>query len=161
MQNPKRPKTLLEEKRNRRATLRSMFERVARQRLNSGSFWMVRHLPAPCLSTPARSASSSSAVHFCFGAPIELPSPPRQITLRPNLAHNSKASFPDCCLHPDRLLESSSDAENVPELLMVHCGSNHLFQNWWGRTQMNDQDPRKGTSDGQIRKDHNTGIGKG
>jgi hypothetical protein len=56
-------------------TLRSMLERDERTGLNSGSFWMVRHLPAPCLSTPRRSASSSSDVHFCFGAPIARAAP--------------------------------------------------------------------------------------
>uniref|UniRef100_A0A0A9F8E2 Uncharacterized protein n=1 Tax=Arundo donax TaxID=35708 RepID=A0A0A9F8E2_ARUDO len=38
--------------------------------LNSGSRRMVRHLPGPCLATPALSAASSSGVHRCFGAPI-------------------------------------------------------------------------------------------
>ena len=56
-------------------TLRLMLERDERTGLNSGSFWMVRHLPAPCLSTPRRSASSSSDVHFCFGAPIARAAP--------------------------------------------------------------------------------------
>jgi hypothetical protein len=31
----------------------------------------VRHFPDPCLTTPAFSAASSSAVHFCLGAPME------------------------------------------------------------------------------------------
>lgn len=51
-------------------TLRSTFERKCKIELNSGSVSIVRHLPAPCLITPALSAASSSAVHFCFGAPI-------------------------------------------------------------------------------------------
>lgn len=41
--------------------------------LNSGSVSIVRHFPAPCFRTPALSAASSSAVHFCLGAPIHLP----------------------------------------------------------------------------------------
>lgn len=47
-----------------------MLEREKRNLLNSGSLWMSFHLPVPCLRTPARRASSSSAVHFCFGFPI-------------------------------------------------------------------------------------------
>lgn len=38
--------------------------------VNSGSERMVRHLPVPCLRTPALRAVSSCDVHFCFGAPI-------------------------------------------------------------------------------------------
>ena len=51
-------------------TFRSTFERCVRYGPNFGSFWMARHFPGPYLSTPARSALSSSAVHFCFGAPM-------------------------------------------------------------------------------------------
>lgn len=54
-----------------RHTLRSTFERMRKIALNSGSVSMVRHFPAPCLTTPAFNAASSSAVHFCLGAPIE------------------------------------------------------------------------------------------
>lgn len=52
-------------------TLRSTFERRYRILLNSGSLSIVRHFPAPCLTTPAFRAPSSWLVHFCFGAPIK------------------------------------------------------------------------------------------
>lgn len=51
-------------------TLRSTLERDLRTELKWGSERIVRHLPVPCLRTPALSAASSSGVHFCFGAPI-------------------------------------------------------------------------------------------
>jgi hypothetical protein len=51
-------------------TLRSTLERRRRSTLKSGSLRMVRHLPGPCLATPALSAASSSGVQRCFGAPI-------------------------------------------------------------------------------------------
>ena len=60
------------ERERERETLRSMLEREERKGLNSGSLWMSFHLPVPCLATPARRASSSSDVHFCFGFPISL-----------------------------------------------------------------------------------------
>lgn len=56
----------------RKETLRSILEREKRKGLNSGSLCMFFHFPVPCLATPALSASSSSAVHFCFGFPISL-----------------------------------------------------------------------------------------
>lgn len=69
---PRNKKQMYSETQTGRETLRSMFERVKRKWLNSGSFWIFFHLPVPCLATPARSASSSSEVHFCFGFPIPL-----------------------------------------------------------------------------------------
>lgn len=76
----------------RGCTLRSMFEREERTGLNSGSFWMVRHLPGPCLSTPRRSASSSSEVHFCFGAPISARLLPTSL---PRLLHSPASELSD------------------------------------------------------------------
>ncbi|KAK2410558.1 telomere repeat-binding factor [Trifolium repens] len=55
----------------KRLTLRSTLDRVRKMELNSGSVSIVRHFPDPCLTTPAFSAASSSAVHFCLGAPME------------------------------------------------------------------------------------------
>ncbi|KAJ0884178.1 hypothetical protein HanPSC8_Chr10g0430451 [Helianthus annuus] len=54
-------------------TLRSTLERRYKTLLNSGSLRIVRHFPAPCLTTPAFRADSSSDVHFCLGAPIRPP----------------------------------------------------------------------------------------
>ena len=51
-------------------TLRSTLERDLRTELKWGSERIVRHLPVPCLRTPALRAASSFGVHFCFGAPI-------------------------------------------------------------------------------------------
>ncbi|WVZ11868.1 hypothetical protein V8G54_016398 [Vigna mungo] len=45
---------------------------MRRMELKSGSVSIVRHFPAPCLTTPAFNAASSSAVHFCLGAPIKI-----------------------------------------------------------------------------------------
>ncbi len=51
-------------------TLRSTFDRDVRHGPNLESFWIALHFPGPYFSTPARRAASSSAVHFCLGAPI-------------------------------------------------------------------------------------------
>lgn len=60
-----------------RGTFRSMLERAKRKGLNSGSLWIDFQFPLPYLATPALNASSSSAVHFCFGFPIALSLPQR------------------------------------------------------------------------------------
>ncbi|GER42134.1 ZIP metal ion transporter family, partial [Striga asiatica] len=48
----------------------STLDRRYKTPLNCGSLSIVRHLPGPCLRTPAFRAASSSGVHFCLGAPI-------------------------------------------------------------------------------------------
>ena len=65
-------KKKIQKKNEKRGTLRSMLERVKRKGLNSGSLWIDFQFPLPYLATPALNASSSSAVHFCFGFPISL-----------------------------------------------------------------------------------------
>jgi hypothetical protein len=56
----------------------------------------VRHFPVPCLEIPALSAASSSAVHFCFGAPIRsraLRRRPGLLLLTSALDHNHNAWY--------------------------------------------------------------------
>lgn len=63
----------------RKFTFRSTFDLKHNILLNSGSFKIVRHFPAPCFRTPALRADSSSAVHFCLGAPINKRTKPSTI----------------------------------------------------------------------------------